>query len=102
MDGNGRWAKQHKLPRVAGHRKGTMATKRIVKACGELDIKYLTIYVFSSENWKRPLLEVSALMKLLIDKIHDEIGGYCTDRMGLLARGKFLEKLKSAILSRWW
>jgi undecaprenyl diphosphate synthase len=67
MDGNGRWAKQRGKPRSIGHREGTVAVKRIVKACGELGIKILTLYVFSYENWRRPSLEVNALMRLLIE-----------------------------------
>jgi undecaprenyl diphosphate synthase len=91
MDGNGRWAKKHKLPRVAGHREGTKATKRLVKACGELDIKYLTIYVFSSENWSRPVFEVNALMKLLIEKIHEEIEELYKENVSLQTMGNMLK-----------
>lgn len=65
MDGNGRWAKKRLLPRVAGHRKGADAVRETVKACGELGIGYLTLYAFSSENWKRPADEVDDLMGLL-------------------------------------
>lgn len=87
MDGNGRWAKQRGLPRVLGHREGTKATKRLVKNCGMLGIQYLTIYVFSSENWKRPPLEVSALMTLLVEKIHDEIDELNQENVKLLVTG---------------
>lgn len=73
MDGNGRWAKKRGKPRSLGHRAGTQAVKRIVQACGELGIKVLTIYVFSYENWRRPSLEVTALMRLLIEKVKTEI-----------------------------
>jgi undecaprenyl diphosphate synthase len=65
MDGNGRWAKERGLPRTEGHRRGVDAVQRIVEACSELGVGYLTLYAFSSENWKRPRLEVEALMKLL-------------------------------------
>ena len=92
MDGNGRWAKQHNLPRVVGHREGTKATKRIVRACGELGVDYLTIYVFSSENWERPKFEVSALMKLLIEKLHGEIEELHQENVRLQAMGR-LDKL---------
>ncbi|MFC1585102.1 isoprenyl transferase [Fibrobacterota bacterium] len=92
MDGNGRWAKKAHLPRIAGHREGTKATKRVVRACGELDIKFLTIYVFSSENWSRPMFEVNALMKLLIEKIHQEIEELDTENVSLQAMGK-IDKL---------
>lgn len=64
MDGNGRWAKQRNLPRVAGHRAGMKTVKEIVKAADAIGIKYLTMYAFSTENWKRPREEVDYLMKL--------------------------------------
>jgi undecaprenyl diphosphate synthase len=65
MDGNGRWAKQRGLPRVIGHRAGTKTVKKIVTAASEIGIQVLTLYAFSTENWKRPPQEVKALMKLL-------------------------------------
>jgi undecaprenyl diphosphate synthase len=73
MDGNGRWAKKRGLPRALGHRAGTDATRRIVRACGELGVEYLTIYVFSAENWQRPPTEVRLLMDLLVEMLHKEI-----------------------------
>ncbi|HKP98370.1 MAG TPA: isoprenyl transferase [Fibrobacteria bacterium] len=92
MDGNGRWAKKRLLPRVMGHREGTKATKRIVRACGELGVKYLTIYVFSSENWERPLPEVDALMTLLVDMVRQEIEDLMRNNVRLCALGN-LNKL---------
>ncbi len=65
MDGNGRWAKARHLPRVAGHRKGVEAARNVVRAAGDLGIKYLTLYAFSSENWRRPATEIADLMGLL-------------------------------------
>ncbi len=65
MDGNGRWAAQRGLPRTEGHRRGADAVQRAVEACGELGVDFLTLYAFSSENWKRPPAEVEALMFLL-------------------------------------
>lgn len=65
MDGNGRWAKERNLPKMAGHRAGVKSAKEIVKASGELGIKVLTLYTFSTENWKRPRHEVEALFGLL-------------------------------------
>src|SRR5271155_5994043 len=65
MDGNGRWAQARGLPRVAGHRQGAEAVRRTVRAAGALDIPYLTLFGFSSENWKRPLEEIDDLMGLL-------------------------------------
>jgi len=87
MDGNGRWAKQRGLPRTLGHRAGTDATRRIVRACGELGVKVLTIYVFSYENWKRPSLEVSALMGLLIEMVRREIADLNKNNVKLSAIG---------------
>ena len=65
MDGNGRWARNRGLPRTAGHKQGAEAVRRIVKAAGELDVQYLTLFGFSSENWSRPESEVKDLMNLL-------------------------------------
>lgn len=73
MDGNGRWAKKRGLPRVAGHKKGVDSVREIVKICPEVGIKILTLYTFSAENWKRPKAEISALMKLLVKTIRNEI-----------------------------
>jgi undecaprenyl diphosphate synthase len=73
MDGNGRWAKQRNLPRSLGHKAGVEAIRNIVKECNRLGVKYLTLYAFSTENWKRPLEEVSTLMKLLVDYLKNEI-----------------------------
>lgn len=67
MDGNGRWAARRGLPRSAGHREGANTLKRIVRACDEVGIKYLTVYAFSTENWTRPKNEVDALMSLLLE-----------------------------------
>lgn len=65
MDGNGRWAKERGLPRAEGHRAGAESVREVMDACKELDIKYLTLYAFSSENWNRPIAEIDALMALL-------------------------------------
>ena len=67
MDGNGRWAKRRGLPRTVGHREGAKTLKTISTFCGNIGIKYLTVYAFSTENWKRPKEEVDALMDLLLD-----------------------------------
>lgn len=64
MDGNGRWARNRGLPRLAGHRQGVETVRRIVEACEDLDIRWLTLFAFSTENWKRPVEEVDGLMKL--------------------------------------
>ena len=73
MDGNGRWAKMNSLPRAAGHREGINSVREIVRVCGEIDVSFLTLYTFSSENWNRPETEVSAIMKLLFSTIRKEI-----------------------------
>ena len=65
MDGNGRWAQQRNLPRIVGHEAGSKSIERCVQACLDTGVQYLTLYAFSSENWKRPALEVNALMLLL-------------------------------------
>jgi len=72
MDGNGRWAKRRGLPRIAGHREGVNSVRDIVEACGQLGVKFLTLYAFSTENWKRPKDEVSMLMRLLLKALRDE------------------------------
>jgi undecaprenyl diphosphate synthase len=73
MDGNGRWAQARGLPRIAGHRRGAEAVRRTLTAAGELGIPYLTLFGFSSENWKRPLAEVDDLMGLLRHYLRGEI-----------------------------
>jgi undecaprenyl diphosphate synthase len=73
MDGNGRWAKSRGLPRVAGHRRGAEAVRRTVMAAADLGIRYLTLFGFSSENWKRPAGEISDLMGLLRHYLRGEI-----------------------------
>lgn len=76
MDGNGRWAKSRNQSRIFGHRQGVSSVRDIVECCGQIGVKYLTLYTFSTENWKRPKSEVSILMKLLIKALKDE-----TDRL---------------------
>jgi undecaprenyl diphosphate synthase len=74
MDGNGRWAKERHLPRVEGHRNGVESVRATVRACGEIGVKYLTLYAFSVENWNRPKDEVDTLMKYLARYLKNEIG----------------------------
>ena len=73
MDGNGRWAKQRNMPRTMGHKAGVETIRRVIKESHVLGIKYLTLYAFSTENWKRPDDEVSAFMKLLVDYLRSEL-----------------------------
>ena len=74
MDGNGRWAKKRFLPRVGGHRRGVEAVREVVKACVEHGVEYLTLFAFSSENWRRPPEEVSFLMQLFLRSLEQEVG----------------------------
>jgi undecaprenyl diphosphate synthase len=73
MDGNGRWAKQRFLPRVAGHRKGVEAVRETVKACAQAGVEFLTLFAFSSENWRRPPEEVTFLMQLFLRALEVEV-----------------------------
>ncbi len=73
MDGNGRWAKRRFLPRVAGHRRGVETVREVVKACIERGVEYLTLFAFSSENWRRPPEEVSFLMQLFLRALEQEV-----------------------------
>jgi undecaprenyl diphosphate synthase len=73
MDGNGRWAKNRFLPRVAGHKRGVEAVRAAVKGCAELGVDFLTLFAFSSENWRRPEREVSVLMQLFVRTLEQEV-----------------------------
>ncbi len=91
MDGNRRWARAHHLPRVEGHRQGVKAVRRTVEACLHLQIPILTLYTFSSENWKRPKEEVSALMNLLAFHLRNEMNTLVNDRVCFRALGRVHE-----------
>jgi undecaprenyl diphosphate synthase len=107
MDGNGRWAKQRHLPRVEGHRQGAESVRNIVRAAGEIGIKYLTLYAFSVENWNRPKEEVDTLMTYLARYLKGEIGELNRNNVRLEAIGQIyrlpefvqeqLEKTKAAL-----
>ncbi len=73
MDGNGRWARARGLPRTAGHKKGSESLRKVMEACRKYQVRYLTVYAFSSENWKRPLPEIADLMELLRFYLKKEI-----------------------------
>ena len=94
MDGNGRWAQKRGLPRTAGHRAGVKSVKKIVRVAGEVNLKYLTLYTFSTENWKRPIREVSAIMKLLGDTTKRELAELLENNVRLIATGD-IDKLPS-------
>lgn len=87
MDGNGRWAKQRGMLRVFGHETGAKSVRDIVEASAEIGIKNLTLYAFSTENWKRPKLEVQTLMKLLVKSLKKEIKTLQENNIRLLAIG---------------
>lgn len=74
MDGNGRWATKRYLPRTAGHARGVQSVRRMVEACGNRGVEFLTLFAFSSENWRRPKDEVSLLMRLFIQTLEKEVG----------------------------
>jgi len=99
MDGNGRWAKQRGLPRVAGHRAGTDNLRRVLESCGELGIKMLTIYAFSTENWRRPEEEVKGLMGIFEDVIDRELPEFQAKGVRLRHIGK-LDGLKPAFADK--
>ena len=88
MDGNGRWAKERGLPRRAGHRAGADAVQTTVEACSDLGIEFLTLYAFSSENWKRPKTEVRALMTLLERFLKEKTGEMHEKNVRLQAIGR--------------
>nr|MBN2277087.1 isoprenyl transferase [candidate division Zixibacteria bacterium] len=94
MDGNGRWAGKRNLPRTAGHEAGVLAVKEVVRAAAELKIKYVTLYTFSVENWKRPREEVAALMSLLSRTTRNEIEELHKNNVRLITTGR-IEELSS-------
>jgi undecaprenyl diphosphate synthase len=73
MDGNGRWATERHLPRTAGHAKGVQSVRRVIEYCGRAGVKYVTLFAFSSENWRRPKDEVSLLMRLFVQALEREV-----------------------------
>lgn len=97
MDGNGRWAKSKGMSRVFGHNEGVNSARDIVEASGQLGVKYLTLYTFSTENWKRPRTEVTLLMKLLIKSIRNETDRLHKNNVRLISTGN-LENLPDKVL----
>lgn len=96
MDGNGRWAKQKGMIRVIGHENGTKSVRDVVEASAEIGIKHLTLYAFSTENWKRPKLEVQTLMKLLVKSLKKEIKTLQDNNIRLMAIGNLNDLPKKA------
>ena len=87
MDGNGRWAKKRSLPRVAGHKRGVDSVRETVETCVGLGVKTLTLYTFSTENWKRPEDEVSTLMRLIVKSLQNETDELNTNNIRLTTIG---------------
>ena len=87
MDGNGRWAKAKNLPRTMGHKAGVETIRRVIKEADRLGVRYITLYAFSTENWKRPKDEVNALMKLLVQYLRSEVSELHRNKVGLRVLG---------------
>lgn len=92
MDGNGRWAKEHGKQRIFGHQRGVQSVREVCEACAELGVEYLTLYAFSTENWNRPLAEVTGLMTLFAQTIKKEMDTFFKNDIRLNAIGD-LERL---------
>ncbi len=88
MDGNGRWARDRGRPRIFGHKAGIESVRDVVKACSQIDIKYLTLYTFSRENWRRPKVEISALMRMLRNLLRNEIKELDENDVRVMAIGR--------------
>lgn len=88
MDGNGRWARARGLPRLAGHREGVKTVRRMVETGPEIGVQVMTFYTFSQENWRRPAMEVSALMELLVESIEREVEDLKRNRVELRVIGE--------------
>jgi undecaprenyl diphosphate synthase len=100
MDGNGRWAKRYFMPRVMGHQRGVESLREVVKACRSLKVEYLTVFAFSSENWRRPADEVSFLMSLFLKMLEREVANLHENNIRLKIigdRSPFDERLKQAM-----
>ncbi len=87
MDGNGRWASQHGLERILGHQRGVEAVRSVIEAAAELEVKYLTLYAFSTENWERPNNEVSALMRIMVQSLNKETDTMIKNNIRMIAIG---------------
>ena len=102
MDGNGRWAKRKHVPKVAGHRAGVRSIRRVMQAFHDRDVNILTLYAFSTENWKRPGAEVSALMRLFAETIEREVDELDTEGIQIRILGDtdaLRESLQKRLLS---
>ena len=99
MDGNGRWAKERGLPRLAGHNAGMKAMKKIVDHSDKLGIKYLTVYAFSTENWKRSIAEVSGIFKLLVTYVNSDLKELVENNVRVRVLGDYSALPKDAVKS---
>lgn len=99
MDGNGRWAKEKGLPRLAGHNAGMKAMKKIVDHSDKLGIKYLTVYAFSTENWKRSIAEVSGIFKLLVTYVNSDLKELVENNVKVKVLGDYTRLPKDAVKS---
>lgn len=99
MDGNGRWAKAKGVPRVAGHNAGMQAMKEIVKAASQLGVKHLTVYAFSTENWKRSAEEVSGIFKLVVKYVNSELAELHQNNVKVKILGDYTAVPKPAVES---
>src|SRR3989304_658130 len=88
MDGNGRWAKKRRLPRLAGHEAGGRNIRPVVKIFADHGVRYLTLYAFSTENWNRPRIEVTGLLRLLAKKLDEETQAFHRDNIRLVHLGR--------------
>jgi undecaprenyl diphosphate synthase len=89
MDGNGRWAKEHGLSRIEGHKEGAQSVRAVLRAAAKFGVEYITVYAFSTENWKRPPQEVDGLMKLLISSLNDYEQELHDNKIRLRVMGQF-------------
>src|SRR5512136_2916307 len=101
MDGNGRWARQRGMDRIFGHRQGVEALREVIEAAAELQIKYLTVYAFSTENWGRPDDEVSALMGIMVQSLNKETDTLVKNNIRLIAigdTGRLADKVRERLM----
>jgi undecaprenyl diphosphate synthase len=102
MDGNGRWAKKRSLPRAAGHRQGIKSVREIVTTSAELNLKVLTLYAFSVENWKRPRTEINTLMRLLREYLHRELKTLMKNNIRFQSIGRWRELDEKVVKDLEW
>ena len=98
MDGNGRWAKSRFLPRVAGHKAGVETIRTVLRECKRLNVKHVTLYAFSTENWKRPKMEVDALMNLLSTYLINEVAALHEENVKLTSIGDISELPRKCVM----